>query len=202
MGARGLAGMAQDKRILVADAAHFIGKARAKRLINQAWKRRFITLYGLPAGVRPGESEPVEIPFNEGGRVDCKKSRISVGRLCATHLSVTMKWSDVERLTQADVAVERLLREADAPAPRDESNPASAQEASKTQATLLPPILQTNRVGKLAQWLRFIYGAEKPGKTHTEMKADVHKVAGIKFGEFSDSMLKRAILLAWPPATA
>ena len=69
-------------------------------------------------GVRPGESEPVEIPFNEGGRVDCKKSRIVIGRLCTTYLSVTMKWPDVERLAQADVKrlvqadAERLAREA------------------------------------------------------------------------------------------
>ena len=92
--------------IFVADAAHFIGKPGAKRLINQAWKQGTITL----RGVRPGESEPVEIPFNEGGRVDCKKSRIVIGRLCTTYLSVTMKWPDVERLAQADV--EWLLREA------------------------------------------------------------------------------------------
>ncbi len=68
--------MAQGE-IFVADAARFIGKSRGKRLINLAWKRKAIPL----RGVRPGESEPVEIPFNEGGRVDCKKSRIVIGRL-------------------------------------------------------------------------------------------------------------------------
>ena len=90
MGARGLAEMAQDNKLIsVADAAHFLAIPnvkvsikqakqhikRAKLLINQAWKQRFITLYGVPAG-EPVDSEPVEIPFNEGGRVDCKKSRI------------------------------------------------------------------------------------------------------------------------------
>ena len=100
--------MAQGE-IFVADAAHFIGKSGAKRLINQAWKRGTILL----RGVRPGESEPVEIPFNEGGRVDCKKSRIVIGRLCTTYLSVTMKWPDVERLVQADF--EWQLREAETP---------------------------------------------------------------------------------------
>ena len=97
--------MAQHE-IFVADAAHFIVKSGAKRLINQAWKQGFISL----RGARPGESEPVEIPFNEGGRVDCKKSRIVIGRLCTTYLSVTMKWPDVERMAQADF--ERQLREA------------------------------------------------------------------------------------------
>ena len=106
--------MAEDKRISVADAADFIGTSDARRLIQRAWKLGAIRLHG----VRPGESEPVEIPFNEGGRVDCKKSRIVIGGLCTTYLSVTMKWPDVERLAQADVRrlaqaeVERLAREA------------------------------------------------------------------------------------------
>jgi hypothetical protein len=97
--------MAQHE-IFVADAAHFIGKSGAKRLINQAWKQGFIPL----RGVRPGESEAVEIPFNEGGRVDCKKSRIVIGRLCTTYLSVSLKLADLEWLAQAHDKLERQAR--------------------------------------------------------------------------------------------
>jgi hypothetical protein len=125
--------MAQHE-ISVVDAAHFIGKSGVKRLINQAWKRRFIRL----RGVRPGESEAVEIPFNEGGRVDCKKSRIVIGRLCTTHLSVTMMWPDVERLAHADF--ERQLREAETPgspplkqAPESASGPTNARNLSPAE---------------------------------------------------------------------
>jgi hypothetical protein len=170
MGARGLATMAQDKRILVAGAADILGKPRGKRLINQAWKQGFITL----RGVRPGESEPVEIPSNEGGRVDCKKSLIVIGRLATTHHSVTMAWADVERLARADV--DWLLREAASPAPKDEGNPAAAQEAGGNQATL-PLIVGTGKAATIARWLRHIYPTGRTGKSLDEMETDVRDTA-------------------------
>jgi hypothetical protein len=130
--------MARDE-IFVADAARFIGKSGAKRLINQAWKRGTVPL----RGVRPGESEPVEIPFNEGGRVDCKKSRIVIGRLCTTHLSVTIKWPDVERLAQADF--DRQWRKAEqSGSPTSEQGPQIAGGA--TNARNLSPA-EIGRVG-------------------------------------------------------
>ena len=194
-GAHGLAGMAQDKWILVADAAHFLGKPRGKRLINQAWKQGFITL----RGVRPGESEPVEIPFNEGGRVDCKNSRIVIGRLATTYLSVTVAWPDVERLAQADV--DSLLREA-AAAPQNEGNPAVTQQAGGNRATL-PLIVGTSKAKTIARWLRHIYLAERPGKSLDEIEGHVRQSAskepGKKLGAFSRSTFKRAVRLAWPP---
>ena len=197
MGARGLAEMAQDKRILVAKAARFLGKPRGKRLINQAWKQRFITLYGVPAG----ESEPVEIP-HEGGTVDCKKSRIVIGRLGTTHLSVTMEWSDVKRLAQADV--DWLLREAEAAAPQDDGRAPVAQEAGGKLTAFLPPLIGTSKEVKIAKWLRYIYGPERPGKTLTEMEDDVcetvreaaRKPAGKDLGVFKRPTFKRGVKLA------
>ena len=84
--------MAEDHWISVACAADIVATSDARKLIQRAWKLGAIRLRGL----RPGESEPVEIPSSEGGKVDCKKSRIVIGRLCTTYLNVTMKWPDVE----------------------------------------------------------------------------------------------------------
>ena len=39
-------------------------------------------------------------PLDEGGKVNCKKSCIVIGRLCRTHHNVTMNWVDVKRLAQ------------------------------------------------------------------------------------------------------
>jgi hypothetical protein len=98
--------MAEDRWISVADAADFLKTHDACRLIQRSWKLGTIRLYG----VRPGESEPVEIPSNEGGRVGCKKSRIVIGSLFTTYQSVTMAWADVERLAQAQADAERLAQ--------------------------------------------------------------------------------------------
>jgi hypothetical protein len=105
--------MAGDKRILVADAADFIGTPDAPRVIELAWKLR--KQFGFRFfGVRAGESEPIEIPFNEDGKIDCEASRIGEGALFATYRSVTIVWEDCKRLAQADV--QRLLaQEAEAP---------------------------------------------------------------------------------------
>jgi hypothetical protein len=187
--------MSQDKRILVADAAHFIGKSNAKRLINQAWKRRFITLCGVPED----ESEPVEIPFNEGGRVDCKKSRIVIGRLASTHHSVTIAWADVERLAQAEV--EWLVREAieaATPAP-PEQPPQSGSNADILEAE------GGQFVKDVAVELRRLSPKGPPpgpprGPTREQLMRKVSKASGIPM--FGLSTLDRARKLAWPRAKA
>ena len=114
--------------------------------------------------------------------------------------------SDVATATAAGrqegaVPVAENMPVIDEPPPQSATKPKMAvpQEADKNHSTSLPAILPTNKTRKLALWLRSIYGAEKPGKTLEEMRADVREAASKKFGKFSDSMLKRAVQLAWPP---
>ena len=79
------------------------------------------------------------------------------------------------------------------------------QQAGGNQATL-PLITGTSKAATIARWLRHIHLAERPGKSLDEMEADVRQAAskgpGKKLGVFSRSTFKRAVLLAWPPATA
>jgi hypothetical protein len=187
--------MAQDE-IFVADAADFIGKSRGKRLINQAWKQKTIRL----RGVRPGESEPVEIPFNEGGRVDCKKSRIVMGRLCTTYLSVTMKWPEVRRLAQADV--ERLGREAKEVAAS--AAPWSKQGRQSPTHPAIGPAGEAEReksvtlAEALASELSRLYPTGRPAKRRAELMERVRKAVGEKLGVFELTTLDRAMrLLGW-----
>jgi hypothetical protein len=97
--------MAQDKRISVRDAADFTG-GDAPRIISRAWKLGTVQLYG----VRPGETEPVEIPADEGGSLDCEDSCVVIGDLCTTYRSVTLKAADLEWLAQAQDKLERQAR--------------------------------------------------------------------------------------------
>jgi hypothetical protein len=122
--------MEEDKWISVADATDFFETPDACALINQAWKSGT----GRFRGVRPGESEPVEIPFHEDGKIDCAASRVVDG-LFTTYLSVTMRWADAKRLAPA--AVELLAEEATTPAsPPSEPTP---QSAASVPAAEEPP---------------------------------------------------------------
>jgi hypothetical protein len=135
--------MAGDKWILIRDATDFIGKKRgACRLINREYKLGTIQLQGI----RPGEREPVEIPSNEGGRLDCVGSRLVLGRLLTLYESVIIKWDDVKRLTQTDVDEQtRVARnEAAAAAPPPKQAP---QNASVTESARDVSPVETGRAG-------------------------------------------------------
>jgi hypothetical protein len=100
--------MADDNRIFVKDAANFIGRG-APRLINRAQKLGTIRFQGI----RPGESEPVDIPSNEGGTIVCENSRVVEAGFLTTYLNVTMKVADLERLAQAQDKRGRLAQVAE-----------------------------------------------------------------------------------------
>lgn len=192
--------MAKDQRVSVAAAADFFGTPDARRLIQRLWREGAFRLQG----VRPGESEPVEIPFNEGGRVDCKKSRIVIGRLCTTYLNVTMKWPDVERLAQADVRrlaqaeVERLALEA------TQSATSAAPPKQAPQGASNADILEAEAgplVKAVALELRRHFPEGRPrGLTRDKLMQGVHKKSGGKIDVFSPATLDRALALAWPRA--
>jgi hypothetical protein len=146
--------------------------------------------------VRPGESEAVEIPFNEGGGVDCRKSRIAIGRLCTTYLSVTMKWPDVERLAQADF--ERQLREVETPgSPRLKQAPQSASSAA--DMTVAKAGRKTKAVASV---LLGLFPERRPALQNDELMRLVRRKAGEKLGGFSARTLDRSIQLAWPRQTS
>lgn len=86
----------------VAAAADYLGE-RGAQIIDWAWKRGIISLYGRPIGRPIGESEAVEIIFRrEGGRIDFAASRLRLG-VDVTHERLTIRWVDVKRLAQFDV---------------------------------------------------------------------------------------------------
>jgi hypothetical protein len=175
--------MGADNRVLVKDAADFIGRG-APRLINRAWKLGAIRFQGLP----PGEPEPVEIPPGEGGKIDCVASRVGEGTLLTTYRSVTIAWDDVKRLAQADV--ERLAKEAQtppAPPPKQARNrPLIAAEAG--------PLVKA-----VALELRRHFPEDRPrGLTRDKLMLYVYAQAGGKIDVFSPATLDRAIALAWP----
>jgi hypothetical protein len=127
--------MTEDHWIFVADAADFFETPDACMLINQAWKLgtdRF-------RGVRPGETESVEIPSNEAGKIDCDASRVVDG-LFTTYVSVMMRWADAKRLAPA--AVELLVEESTTPAsPLPQDEPQSATSAAAM------PVTEAGRAG-------------------------------------------------------
>jgi hypothetical protein len=176
--------MAEDKWISVADAAEVIGTEDAQQLIQQAWKRGAIRLHG----VRPGESESVEIPSSEGGRIDCIESRVGEGGLFTTYHSVTMKWYDVERLAQADFErlVARETREAASSAPQQNEIPSDFRESiSLTRA--------------VAVKLRQLHPDGPPlGLPRKDLANQVREAAGATIGTFGLTTLDRARALAWP----
>jgi hypothetical protein len=99
--------MADDNRIFVKDAADFIG-GDAPQIISRAWKLGTVRLYG----VRPGETEPVEISPHECGSIDYEDSCVVIGDLCTTYRSVRLKVADLEWLAQAQDKCERQARQA------------------------------------------------------------------------------------------
>jgi hypothetical protein len=143
--------------------------------------------------VRPGGSESVEIPASEGGRVDCVGSYIVIGRLCRTHLSVTMAWTDVKWLTQADVR--RLAQEARTAASLPtEQAPQSASSVDILEAEA-GPLVQA-----VALELRLLSPEGRPrGVSREELARRTREASGGKFPMFSLPTLDRAIRLAWPP---
>jgi hypothetical protein len=86
----------KDWRITVAEAAEFIGAPAAELLISWAWRWGLIRLQGVPIG----ESDPVEIPPDDGGNIDFADSSIGAGMLFTTYRHVTIAWSDVKRLAR------------------------------------------------------------------------------------------------------
>jgi len=88
--------MADDDWISVAEAARIVRIADACAFINWGWKRKLIPLRGLPIG----GGELVDIPSNEGGKIDCRKSRVVTGRLFTTYQHVITRRADLERLAQ------------------------------------------------------------------------------------------------------
>jgi hypothetical protein len=88
--------MADDDWISVAEAARSVRIADACALINWAWKRNLNPLRGLPIG----GGELVDIPSNEGGKIDCRKSRVVTGRLFTTYQHVITRRADLQRLAQ------------------------------------------------------------------------------------------------------
>jgi hypothetical protein len=185
--------MEEDKRISVEDAADIIGTPDAEQLINWAWKQGTARLRGGPATGGPS----VEIPSNEGGKVDCANSRIGAGELFTAYRNVTIPWDDVVRLTQVDV--DRLLRWAEratAPQPKQAlqssthpANRSSGQTEREKSVTLAEEV---------ASELDRLYPAGRPAKRRTELLREVRQAAGEKLGIFEMTTLDRAMrLLGW-----
>jgi hypothetical protein len=82
----------------VAAAADYLGE-RGAQIIDFAWRRGVISVYGQPTG----KSEMVEIIFRkEGGKIDFVDSRLRLAG-DATHECLIIRWVDVKRLAQFDV---------------------------------------------------------------------------------------------------
>jgi hypothetical protein len=181
--------MSEDRRISAEAAADFLGTPDACQIINQAWKQGFSQLRGVP----PGESEPVEIPATEDGRVKCKKSRVMIGRLCTTYLNVTIAWPDVERLAHADV--ERLLRAAAPESP--------APDAPQTEDASNADILKAKDgwlVRPVESELRRHFPESPPGWKRENLMWFVHNNSGGTIPVFSLATLDRARKRVWPHA--
>jgi hypothetical protein len=181
--------MAADHRISVAEAADFIGTPDAPRLIQLAWKLKIIRL----RGVRPGESDPVEIPFSENGTVDCDASRIGEGALLTTYRNVTIAWADVRRLTQIDV--KRLAKQAGTPASSPPAQISQSGPNSDITAAKAGP-----KAKAVALELRRLYPQGRPPLQINELMRQVQKEAGDRLGVFRRRTFERANALAWPLA--
>jgi hypothetical protein len=182
--------MAADHRISVAEAADFIGTPDAPRLIQLAWKLKIIQL----RGVRPGESDPVEIPFSENGTVDCDASRIGEGALLTAYRNVTIAWANVRRLTQIDV--KRLAKQA--------ATTALPPPAQMSQSASKPKDIASAKAGPkvkaVAFELRGLFPQGRPPLQINELMRRVHKEAGDGLGVLRRRTFERAIALAWPLA--
>jgi hypothetical protein len=181
--------MAADHRISVAGAADFIGTPDAPRLIQLARKLKIIRL----RGVRPDESDPVEIPFNENGTVDCDASRVGEGGLLATYRNVTIAWADVRRLTQIDV--KRLAKQAATPA-----SPPPAQMSQSAPNSDIAAAKAGPKAKAVALELRRLYPQGRPPLQINELMRQVQKEAGDRLGVFRRRTFERANALAWPLA--
>ena len=160
--------MAEDRRISVADAARFLGTPDACRLIKWAWRRGAIRLFGI----RPGENQPIVIPANEG-RIDFATSRVVTGPF-TWFQSVTMAWSDVKLLAQADVD----------------------RQARETRT-----VTKQTQVSMWAAELRRQFPEGPPaGWTRTKLEREVRKKSGGKLEMISLATLDRARKEAWPRA--
>jgi hypothetical protein len=179
----GARGMADDRWLLLAEAAGFIGK-HGDRFIRRARRLKLIPL----RGVRAGESEPVEIPFSESGPIDCESSRIGDG-MSTLWREVMMRWEDAKLLTQIDV--NRLLQKAQPPpSARKRTSNADILEAEAG------PLVKA-----VALELRRHFPEGRPrGLTRDKLMQCVHKKSGGKIAVFSPATLDRAVALAWPRA--
>jgi hypothetical protein len=174
--------MADDRRWYVADAAQYLQTEDAEQLINEAWKRATYRFQGVPAG----GSEPVEIPPDIDGRLDCNQSRVvDDGGLFATYDRVTMSVDDTHWMLDD---VDRRAREAEetaSPAPQQNETPPDMQEAG----WLTRPV---------AAELRKIHPDGDPqGVRRRELREQVYKSAGAGIGKFSLTTLDRAREVAW-----
>jgi hypothetical protein len=175
--------MADDRWLLLADAAGFIGK-HGDRFIGQARRLKLTPL----RGVRVGEREPSEIPLSETGPIDIETSRIGDGMFTLWR-DVMMRWDDVKRLTQADV--NRLLQKARTPP----SARGGASNADILEAEAGP------LVKAVALELRRHFPEGRPrGLTREKIMLRVCNEAGERTDWFSPATLDRAIALAWPRA--
>jgi hypothetical protein len=178
----------EDKRISIADAADFLGTPDAAGLIERASKLGTVRL----RGVRPGETEPVEIPADENGKLDCVASLIG-DRLFTGFQTVTIAWVDVKWMAQADVN-----RQA-----QDASTHASPPQNQAAQSAPNADILEA-RVGRVvkavALELRRHYPDGRPAFRVSQLMQDLKEKAGKRLGVFEKRTLERAIALAWTRA--
>jgi hypothetical protein len=179
----GARGMADERWLLLAEAAGFIGK-HGDRFIRQARRLKLIPF----RGVRAAESEPVEIPFSEIGPIDCESSRIGDGMITSWR-DVMMRWDDVKRLAQVDV--DRLLQKTQKlPSAREGASNADILEAEDGWL-----------VKTVALELRRHFPEGRPrGLTRDKLILWVHKKSDGNIDLFSPATLDRAIALAWPRA--
>jgi hypothetical protein len=188
--------MADDKWILLAEAADFLGTPDAERILNLAWKLRKQCGFRF-RGVCRGESEPVEIPFSEDAQIDCAGSCVGEGTLLTKYRRVQIAWVDVKRLAQADV--NRLAQEAKETAALDalptERAPQGASDADILEAKAGP------LVEEVAIALRRHFPEGPPrGWTRDRLMHYVHEKSEKKIEVFSPATLDRARALAWPRA--
>jgi hypothetical protein len=188
--------MPEGEWILVSRAARSIRIADACALINWAWRRRYIPLRGVPIG----GGELVDIPATEGGKIDCRKSRVVTGRLFTTHEHVITRWADLERLAQVRAPASHALNTADVtPAAGASSPPVSEalvqqppQSAARVEET--PPPWVTQLVKFVAAILLREWPKGRPQKTVDGMLQHLHdNYPKTKIGTCGKTTVERAI---------
>jgi hypothetical protein len=180
--------MADDDWISVAEAARIVRIADACAFINWGWKRKLILLRGVPIG----GGELVDIPGNEGDKIDCRKSRVVTGRLFATYQHVIVRRAELERLAQVRAPPSQPLNLSAAITSVSEAHPASspAGEAEREKSETLAEAL--------ASELSRLYPTGRPAKRRAELMASVRQTAGNNLGVFELTTLDRAMRqLGW-----